>query len=826
MSYLNVIDDPYDVEKHGDYQTEFVKKHFQSKLEWDSFQKHSFQAIERGDNLLVVAPTSSGKTSVARFATLYNLIVKGVRVIYTTPIKTLSNEKFREMKEVLAPYGVVPGLLTGDKKINVDSKFLIMTAEILANSLFMTDITNNSDSKSDHRLDSEFLKTVKCVVIDEIHFISDKYRGKHWESTLILLDPSIQIIGLSATINEPENFAGWLGNLKKRPITLVKKYDRPVPLEYGLFDCKKLEILMEPDGTYNQGVYRRIEQVLLADKKSHEKNKTNQTHYRLNEFIKYAKDNDLLQTCFIIFSKKNCERFADALHVTLVEGSESALAINSLEILLGPHLKNYNTMPRYRHIKGLISKGICYHHAGISAILKEAIEQLYVQGHIKVLFATETIAIGVNMPIRTIVLTAVEKNVDGKIHPLNATEFKQLCGRAGRRGLDTKGLVVFLPLYDLPSEELIKTDLLYGPLPKIISQLDLTSHSYLKLLISRSIDQNSFFNNSLLCMQNKSIVSTYSIRLSYTIKQFDSMSKEVDEYVAKNNISKDIVLQIQTYISNNNIQNLNKDHGYGNVHIKMNKQQQKQQKLIESTIRENTELYKLLTQLDKYNKDVITESNTVDTYTNYRDGRYSQICAFLTEMEYLDEQYKPTLYGKMAGFINECNPFMLTEIFTHEDVVKLTSEEMILLLSIFTDPIQRTNKDASTLATYTISKPVRDIIQYLQSRMDQYQYLEQRLKIISGDGFWNISFDYFELAQIWCNTDLSTEDHSKILTKLEEYEEFEGAYVKNMLSINNIANNLIMLCTLTQKLDMLPMLQEIEKLIVKGFVNTDSIHVL
>lgn len=827
--FTRVIDCPYDEKVHGVFEGDFEKEHFKTKMRWDDFQLHSYQAVKRGDNVLVVAPTSSGKTSVAGYATLFNLLTKDpkARVIYTTPIKALSNEKYKDMKEVLAPYGIVPGLLTGDQKINVDSRFLIMTAEILSNALFMTERSKDEKSTSEivhnqYELDREFVKSIICVIIDEIHFISDRSRGHIWENTLILLNPNVQIIGLSATIDTPEEFASWIGQTKQRPITLVKKYDRPIPLEYTIYDGEKLHTILDADGNYRGDVFQNSLRTLKNEEKKHEQNRTNKANAMLNGFIKYARDKDLLQLCFIVFSKRNCELFAENTAVHLITAKEAAAAVHELEMMMSIHLKSYQNMPRYQQIKALIQKGVCYHHAGIPVIMKEVIEHLFKTNHIKVLYATETVAIGVNMPIRTLILSSVEKSVGTGIQSLNAAEFKQICGRAGRRGLDKKGLIVFLPLYDLPSELHVKNELLFGPMPKICSKMELTYHSYLKLRQSQVMDKNDFFDKSLLSLQNSKVYHSMSPEIVALKTKASDLNKAIDAYISEKKIDVQVQKDLRDYLKSASKQVTT----FNGFQVKLNKQQIKQQQKMGETVRANKPLYDLFVEYDKISTTLFSRLEQQENYRSYKDDRYQQIEQFLKALGYISESGDIEEYGTMVSFINECNPFILAEIFTGNILQEMTPVQIVCLLSTLTDKIVSTKKDELTLNSVRVDPVVKDAIKYIEERIASYEKIEKQMGLESEDRYWNLSYDYLEITNLWATMDLTKEDHSRILTALNEMEEYEGSFIKNILKINNIVGNLMTLCNATQQLDILPVLQEIEKILLKGMVNVDSLHVM
>ena len=830
----------YDPSIHGVFEGDFEREHFKSKNVWDDFQIFSFQAIKRGDNLLVVAPTSSGKTSVAKYAILYHLLNSNKTVVYTTPTKSLSNEKYEEMIELLEPYGISPGLLTGDHKINVDSRFIIMTAEILSNALFMlknnkTQTQSLESSKSaeqikHYELDRSFVERIGCVVMDEIHFISDQSRGHIWENTLILLDSLVQIIGLSATIDTPEIFASWLGRIKKRLITLVKKYDRPVPLEYSIYDTQDLKTILDSTGKYCGENFTSSLKKIKEDDVRHETNHTDKVNARLNSFINYAKEKELLQLCFIVFSKKNCELYAKNVSVELMNGKESVNAVNILDKKMGIYLKTYKTMPRYQQVRALIEKGVCFHHAGLPVIIKEVIEKMFKEGHIKVLFATETVAIGVNMPIRTLVLTSVEKNMGIRVLPLNAAEFKQICGRAGRRGLDSKGLVVFLPFYEPPSEHYTKTALLFGPMPKIESRMEITYHSYLKLLQSDVITHNDFFDNSLLSVQNSNIINSINSQIKEYEEQIKFSQVIIDSYIKMNNIKTEILKDLTEHIRLSSISSGTMSIGGISVQVKQSKQQQRNQKRLEDVVKNNRKIYDMLLDQHKIKSLSEKEKEHRQTYITYKDDRFSTICEYLNRSGYVnininDNTTSVTLteYGKMVTCINECNPFILAKVFTGNILNNLTPKEIVCFLSIFTD--RKNKNDKPTLNSIKIDSKIKKYIEYMEQRIVNYIDLEQKMRLTSEDDYWELSYDYLEITALWMEIDLESEDHSRILQALTDMDEYEGSFVKNMLKINNIVSNLIILCNATQQLDVLPILQEIERLILRGMVNADSLHV-
>ena len=218
----------------------------------------------------------------------------------------------------------------------------------------------------------------------------------------------------------------------------------------------------------------------------------------------------------------------------------------------------------------------------------------------------------------------------------------------------------------------------------------------------------------------------------------------------------------------------------------------------------------------------IKEKTSID---QYKSDRYSSIASFLKILGYISESNEITEYGIMCTLINECNPFILTEIFTGNILQSLNPIQIICFLSILTDEITRTNKTDQELKSIKIDPIIKSAITYIESRIHEYTDIESQYTIYSDPGYWNISYDYLDVSCLWASVNLDHEDHSRILSHLGLMDEYEGSFIKNMLKINNIVGNLMSLCELTQKFDLMPVLQEIEPLIVKGMVNVNSIHV-
>jgi len=429
------------------------------KYTLDPFQQHAVAAISRDENVLVTAKTGSGKTFVGEYQIAHSL-AKGGRVFYTTPIKSLSNQKFDDLKRMFPNVGI----MTGDIKFKPDADVVIMTTEILRNLLFKYDSsTRNLGITAALSLDR-----LDAVVFDECHYINDRDRGAVWEETMILLPPKVNLVLLSATIESPEIFAAWLGELKQKPIHLISTQFRVVPLQHGVYRDDQLVTIMDSKEFFEAGLYNgwlrwRTGQGKAAD--DHRARVSNRRaggyedapvartggiksyKHQMNELIGKLNDQGLLPALFFVFSRKDCERFAANCEHTLLDSSDTASVKHILDFHLHRYGEALQRMPQYHTLRALLERGIAFHHSGLLPVLKEIVEILFGKGFIKLLYATETFAVGINMPTKTVVFTGYRKYDDatGGMRMLNTDEYIQMAGRAGRRGKDDKGLVLYLP---------------------------------------------------------------------------------------------------------------------------------------------------------------------------------------------------------------------------------------------------------------------------------------------------------------------------------------------------------------------------------------------
>ena len=380
----------------------------------DDFQEQAIAALDANQSVVVCAPTGSGKTLIGEYA-IYRALAQGRRVFYTTPLKALSNQKLRDFRDRFGADRV--GLLTGDISINRDAPILVMTTEIFRNMLYGTPIGEVGTS----------LVGVDAVVLDECHYMNDRQRGTVWEESIIYAPPTVQLVALSATIANSQQLTDWI-NQVHGPTQLIYSDYRPVPLEFHFCNPKGLFPLLNTKG---KSINPRL-------KPKGGRQRGRQDAPSLAYVVSQLQQRDMLPAIYFIFSRKGCDKAVTELdHLSLVNEAEA----EALKQRIDAFLRRSPEAARSGHIEPLY-RGIASHHAGVLPAWKGLIEELFQQGLIKIVFATETLAAGINMPARTTVISSLSKRTDRGHRLLNASEFLQMAGRAGRRGMDQIGYVV------------------------------------------------------------------------------------------------------------------------------------------------------------------------------------------------------------------------------------------------------------------------------------------------------------------------------------------------------------------------------------------------
>jgi ATP-dependent RNA helicase HelY len=396
----------------------------------DTFQREAIETFLNGDSVMVAAPTGTGKTVVAEFG-VYESFRRGGKVMYTTPIKALSNQKFRDLRRV---YGDNVGLLTGDVTENPDAPIVVMTTEVIRNMLI----------QSPWDLDD-----VDCIVFDEVHYIADPDRGTTWEEAIILCPQHIQLICLSATVSNAQEIADWISRTH-RPIELITHFERAVPLALYYFFKRKLRLVIDHDGNkiadYDDTGGEVVRSFQRGGMSREQRLRFEQEEPQPWEIVQALRKQNLLPAIYFLFSRRDCQDFAQRMALmrpNLITDEETA---EQIEEIIQTYLESMRPEDReldqVQIITSLARQGIGFHHAGLLPILKQFVEALFSRSLMQVVFATDTLALGVNMPARTVVIGRMSKWDGQRRRPLIPNEFQQMAGRAGRRGMDEKGSVV------------------------------------------------------------------------------------------------------------------------------------------------------------------------------------------------------------------------------------------------------------------------------------------------------------------------------------------------------------------------------------------------
>ncbi len=398
----------------------------------DDFQRDAIRILLHGDSVMVAAPTGTGKTVVAEYG-IYEVFKGTGRVLYTTPIKALSNQKYRDLR---ATYGDEVGLLTGDVSENRDARVVVMTTEVLRNMLLQTPWD---------------LDPVACVIFDEIHYLADPERGTTWEEAIILCPEHVQLICLSATVANAAEIAAWIAHTH-RPITLVTHTERAVPLALNYFIDKELHLVVDHTGTqvrdfpHTGGELRRqVGRGGPHGRRRSERSNPEMDEPQPREIVDALAAKEMLPAIYFLFSRNDCQAFAERLAVMrphLVTPRQLSLIDQTIDAILAGLRPEDRELEQVKTITALGRKGIGFHHAGLLPILKQLVEVLFSRGLMEVVFATDTLALGVNMPARTVVVGRMSKWDGRRRRMLIPNEFQQMAGRAGRRGMDRFGHVV------------------------------------------------------------------------------------------------------------------------------------------------------------------------------------------------------------------------------------------------------------------------------------------------------------------------------------------------------------------------------------------------
>lgn len=677
-------------------------------FELDDFQKEACEIIDNGESVVVCAPTGAGKTVIAQHA-INNALKQGCRIFYTTPLKALSNQKFYDFCEQYGADKV--GLLTGDTSINRGAQIVIMTTEVFRNMLYGTNFGAVADN----------LKDVRYVVLDEVHYMNEEQRGTVWEESIIYCPTNIQIIALSATVANCDELTNWINTVHSKT-KLVNTDFRPVPLRFFYFDSSqpyKLLPLLTPDGKLNNKIKPEKPQWARG------KDKRKKTYVK--QIIQNLADNDMLPAIYFTFSRKKCDEQMEkcsGLGLNTRKEQEEIKAFIEEFIAENPHL--YGN----KHIEYLI-QGVASHHAGLLPAWKNLVEKLFQKGLIKVVFATETLAAGINMPARSTVISSTSKRTDSGHRMLTANEFLQMSGRAGRRGMDKVGYVTVVGTpFQTPEEvaELVLSD--SNPLESKFSP----SYSMVLNLLQRFNLEES---KELILKSFGYYSSDY--RLKPILFQLEQYDKEIEErsFICPNKLSDDKMLEYDKlrflYVQNRQTykkivkQEKSKHRPLSPEVVEFGKRNKEELHKLQTFACDTCKLYKkhsknleVLKRIDSKKKKLLKEiEKQKDIYWN----KFIAHRAVLKEYGYIQNDY-PTEKGKTTSQIRSENELYLAEIIFSGVLENLTPSQLAGVICALT-----TEELRIEIPYIPFSEPVRKTLNQIRNIKRKLEKVQSKYDI-------------------------------------------------------------------------------------------------
>ncbi len=743
-----------------------------SRYELDSFQLESCNYIDEGFNILVSAPTGSGKTAIAEYAIQVTKNSKPTsQIIYTCPIKALCNEKYHDMVhhhgKTGSPYTI--GLMTGDIIINPEGDIIIMTTEVLYN--LMTNVTKEFNPG--------------CVIFDEAHYINDDGRGHIWEKCIIysLTKYDVLMVLLSATIGNIDTLIHWLNSINEsKKFKKIVKTQRPVPLREYLIDNTGIRVLKKSldEGEVidvNTDPEPESYQLLELNDFNYSKvkkywDKLEQYNYsikfELQTLCNQIKSNPNLGIPAIVFvlSKARCIKYAEMIETSFVEHEEQSQILNFFD----QNLLEFKENSQYVNLRRTISKGIAYHHSGLIPKIREVVEFLIKRKLIKIVFATETFAVGLNFPVKTVVMTAINKPSEKGYRNIYVSEYKQMAGRAGRRFIDTVGNVIIWLYNDrnkqknpYPTWGEINS-VVAGPVDNVKSKFVIEPNFVLKNLNSfKSVSKSSFKYYNCEIGQKEIIVPEKFIKIFETELKIIEFGKQGISFIDKNQ---------KKLISKLSVQERNEYNEFVSNYKK-------------GTIKSDYELY--LDNEDNMlnflaSNGLIDISDNMDTVT-------------LTNK------------GEIAICFNEINPVLF---LNHLEYILKDEEDIIPILSMFIDDgITRNDEEDSRSIDYG------DVPNYfIEITESKYS------KFINKLPKWNLYPENYLVVKTWLQNPTMSLDEITMMFEIDM-----GLMVRILIKMYQIVDELIMKLVKINRTDLTNLLGAKKELLIRHPLKLGSLYI-
>ena len=841
------------------------------------FQKYAIDGIKRGEHVLVTAHTGSGKTLPAEFAIQY-FVALGKKVIYTSPIKALSNQKFYEFSKKYPHISF--GLLTGDIKTNPTADVLIMTTEILMNALF-----SKQTQQSDLSFQMDVENDVGCVIFDEVHYINDAHRGQTWEQTILMLPLHIQMVMLSATIDNPVGFAEWIEQrsehqtqehqtqnknkkqTQNKQVYLASTEHRVVPLtHYGFFATTETPFKTTKDKVLQEQIRKATNRLIplylpsfktpsipsgmeralmsgegIADFASCMRNGVKQpsgkfedTGYTtllnmnsifnkydwrmkrkfvLNKLAEHLKEKDMLPAIVFVFSRKAVEQCAKEITTNLLEDDSKVpyTIRNECEQIVRKfsNYKEYLELPEYIELVDLLEKGVGIHHSGMIPVLREIVELMIGKKCIKILFATESFAIGLDCPIKTAVFSALKKFDGTQNRYLLPHEYTQMAGRAGRRGIDTVGHIVHCNnLFELPSLLEYK-DILCGKPQKLVSKFKLSYPLVLNLLRyqTESGEKPSFESFVQKTMLNKELE-----------KAILATEQEIHQQVILYDKQMEVVSRTPLHICEE----------YWEIEEMRSMYSGKKQKEIQRKIQAWKDENRFFSQdvenikIQKgYKKAIEKNEKEIEYLKGYAAFHIGNICELFEKNGFIQGD-KFSEHGLIASLIHEIHPLIGADLIRHTPFMTYSAKHIATILSIFTD-ISISDDIRALNPPSSLEPDLKHTVDILKIQDTLYAREELERGLYSPDV--KFTFDIMDIIGEWCEATTEQECKFFLQTKLVEREISLGDFTKAVLKIVVIVKEFQAIAETFCNLSFLSALKEVEPLLLKFVATNQSLYV-
>ena len=825
--------------------TSFENQNFNNPYNFplDDFQKNAINIINSNQphNILVTAHTGSGKSLVAEYTIIHNFKNKK-RTIYTSPIKALSNQKYDEFKKKFTDLSYTDddgnikniqiGLITGDNKCNPHADCLILTTEILLNVITFGNLKeNNMELTADYiNVFDISLTDVQSVIFDEVHYINDQDRGGVWEQCILKLPNSINQVMLSATIDKTELFAKWINSCNKLPTYILPNYKRVVPLYFNVYYTlnKSLKEKLLSNSNINAPITKKsdvltkekqIEYCHLTDKliplkntidekvnleqykcieslhkhiEAHDINKKITSSAIINNLIEYLSENLMTPCLFFVLSRNKIHQLVESCQITLNSVPEQCQVENIFDSCLRKLNGEYNKIQMINNVKSLAMRGIAIHHSGMLPVLKEIVEILYSKNLIKVLFATETFSVGLNMPTKTVIFTSIKKFDGSTFRFLYPHEFIQMAGRAGRRGIDDLGYVIYLPQLEKHFTSNVELKSLLNSKPQSIT----SKYAIEPMYVLRSIYAPGTCGGNFDITEDIKKTMWYQenevIKLG-CIKELNSIN------IPQLSITDDHLKLLDEYL-------MLDQSGFGN---------QKRMKTITGKIPNFKSTYESYKEYRKIKNHATKLNQTIKYYDDIININIDSCLTFLENNGYIENNIVTDL-GKTAIYLGDnSNPLLMAKLVHHNDFHKLSCNDMIIALSMFCQSGTNENDDSNIKID---DKNIKSIYEHITNihikmvnQMNQYD-------IMVGTE-WTITSNNFDIVCEWLN-DIPCQQI------FDTYNVYEGNFIKCMISLHTIVTALVNYFKLTGDMENFNKFIGFEQKIVKDIVTCESIYLL